>query len=103
MLKGMKIIICGYCGKMGQAVKKAAKNDPECEVVAGVDINFFESDIYSNVDKKYDFIITNPPIRVGKEILYRILLEAKDHLKLNGEVYFVIKFKAYFCRINDSG
>ena len=39
MLKGMKIIICGYCGKMGQAVRKAAKNDPECEVVAGVDIN----------------------------------------------------------------
>ena len=33
---------------------------------------------------------TNPPIRVGKEILYKILVEAKDHLKEDGEVYFVI-------------
>ena len=46
-----------------------------------VDVNIFESDIYSNVTKKYDYIITNPPISVGKEILYKILVDAKDHLK----------------------
>lgn len=54
MLKGMKIIICGYCGKMGQAVRKAAKNDPECEVVAGVDINSFENaeiPVYKNINE----------------------------------------------------
>lgn len=66
---------------------KLAKSNAELN---RVDVNFFESDIYSNVTKKYDFIITNPPIRVGKEILYKILVEAKEHLKESGEVYFVI-------------
>lgn len=55
-----------------------------------VDVNIFESDIYSNVSKKYNYIITNPPIRVGKEILYKILVEASDHLKENGKLIFVI-------------
>ncbi|MBQ9071598.1 MAG: class I SAM-dependent methyltransferase [Bacilli bacterium] len=55
-----------------------------------VDVNIFESDIYSNVDKKYDYIITNPPIRVGKKILYEILIKAKEHLKMNGHLIFVI-------------
>mgnify|MGYP003310298762 FL=1 len=55
-----------------------------------VEVNVFESDIYSNVSKKYDFIISNPPIRVGKEILYRILFEAYDYLKDGGILYIVI-------------
>jgi len=55
-----------------------------------VDVNIFESDIYSNVDKKYDYIITNPPIRVGKKILYEILIKAKEHLKEKGHLIFVI-------------
>ena len=55
-----------------------------------VDVNIFESDIYNNVDKKYDYIITNPPIRVGKKILYEILIKAKEHLKENGHLIFVI-------------
>ena len=55
-----------------------------------VDVNIFESDIYSNINKKYDYIITNPPIRVGKKILYEILIGAKEHLKENGHLIFVI-------------
>ena len=55
-----------------------------------VDVNIFESDIYSNVNKKYDYIITNPPIRVGKKILYEILISAKDYLKESGHLIFVI-------------
>ena len=69
-----------------RSLKLARKNALENRV----EVNFFESNIYENVTKKYDFIITNPPIRVGKEILYKILIEAKDHLKEDGEVYFVI-------------
>ncbi|HPF82753.1 MAG TPA: class I SAM-dependent methyltransferase [Bacilli bacterium] len=53
-------------------------------------VNIFYSDIYSNVNKKYDYIVTNPPIRVGKNILYKILFEAKEHLKANGKIYLVI-------------
>ena len=55
-----------------------------------VNVNIFESDIYSNVDKKYDFIITNPPVRVGKKILYEILFGAKDSMKEDGSLYLVI-------------
>ena len=55
-----------------------------------VDVNIFESDIYSNVTKKYDYIITNPPIRVGKKILYEILIKARDYLKKDGHLIFVI-------------
>ena len=55
-----------------------------------VKVNIFESDIYSNVNKKYNFIITNPPIRVGKKILFEILTEAKKHLNFNGKLVFVI-------------
>lgn len=55
-----------------------------------VNINIFESDIYENVFKKYDYIVTNPPIRVGKKILYQILFEAKEHLNKNGELWLVI-------------
>ena len=55
-----------------------------------VDVNIFSSDIYSNIDKKYDYIITNPPIRVGKKILYDILIGAKEHLKKDGHLIFVI-------------
>lgn len=55
-----------------------------------VDVNIFESDIYSNINKKYDNIITNPPIRVGKKVLYEILFKAKEYLKEKGCLYLVI-------------
>lgn len=55
-----------------------------------VNINAFESNAYQNITEKYDYIITNPPIRVGKEKLYEILVGAKEHLKENGKLYFVI-------------
>ena len=58
--------------------------------INNVHVNIFESDIYSNVTKKYDYIITNPPIRVGKKILYEILIGAKEKLKDNGHLIFVI-------------
>ena len=53
-------------------------------------VNIFKSDIFSNVEKKYDFIITNPPIRVGKKILYNILFDSIKHLKKEGKLIFVI-------------
>lgn len=55
-----------------------------------VNVNIFESNIYEKVSKKYDFIITNPPIRVGKKILYQILFEAKNYLKEAGELWLVV-------------
>ena len=53
--------------------------------------NIFKSNIYENIDKKYKYIITNPPIRAGKDILRKFLFSAKDHLKDNGELWFVMR------------
>lgn len=50
----------------------------------------FESDCYQNIDKKYDVIITNPPIRAGKKIVNTFLFEARNYLKENGVLYFVM-------------
>ena len=69
-----------------RAIELAKKNAK----LNNVDVNIFESNIYSNVTNKYDYIITNPPIRVGKEILYKILVGALDFLKEHGSLIFVI-------------
>ena len=55
-----------------------------------VETHIFKSDVYENIDKKYDFIITNPPIRVGKKILYNILFGANNYLKDQGEMWLVV-------------
>lgn len=55
--------------------------------------NVFESDAYENIHKKYDYILSNPPIRVGKEKLYEIIMGAKKHLKDNGELWIVVRKK----------
>lgn len=52
--------------------------------------NIFESNLYDKIDKQYDYIITNPPIRVGKETLYKILFGAFEHLKELGCLIFVV-------------
>ena len=56
-----------------------------------ININVFLSDCYKNVTKKYKTIITNPPIRAGKKIVYDILLNARNHLEPDGTLYLVIR------------
>ena len=56
-----------------------------------VKANVFSSDVYSNVDKKYNYIITNPPIRAGKEVVRSFLLGGYDYLNDNGMLYFVMR------------
>lgn len=50
----------------------------------------FISDIYSNIDKKYDVIISNPPIRAGKKVYMNIINNAVNYLNQDGEFYFVM-------------
>lgn len=54
-------------------------------------INVFESNVYENIDSKYSSIITNPPIRAGKKIVYDIVMKAKDYLEDNGKLFLVIR------------
>ena len=69
-----------------RAVHLAVMNLKENDVSARA----FYSNVYENVDKKYDIIVTNPPIRAGKDIVYKILFGARDYLVLGGALYFVI-------------
>lgn len=55
-----------------------------------VKTNVFESNIYENVTDKYDYIISNPPIRVGNEILHKILFDAQEYLNENGQLWIVV-------------
>ncbi len=42
----------------------------------------------------YDFIVMNPPIRAGKETVYRLFSEAREHLsEPEGRLYIVIRVK----------
>ncbi len=51
----------------------------------------FESDGFKKVNKRYDRIVFNPPIRAGKETIYKIFEDSKRYLKENGAFYIVIK------------
>ena len=54
-------------------------------------VNIFESNVYQNVSSKYSSIITNPPIRAGKQVVYDIVMYAKDYLEENGKLFLVIR------------
>ncbi len=51
----------------------------------------FESDCYSNITEKYNYIVTNPPIRAGKKIVYEILMKAKNYLEKDGKLFLVVR------------
>lgn len=98
---------CGY-GPIGLAVSKSL--DLEVHMV---DVNkralhltkmnakknnidkaiIYESDCYSNVDEKIKFrtIITNPPIRAGKKVVYEIVFGARFHLANDGNLFIVVR------------
>ncbi len=42
---------------------------------------------------RYDLIILNPPIRAGKETVYRLFREAREHLNEGGRFYIVIRVR----------
>lgn len=51
------------------------------------------SDIYSNVTKTFDMIISNPPIRAGKIVVHGIASGAYDKLNQGGAFYAVVQKK----------
>ncbi|MCS5350004.1 class I SAM-dependent methyltransferase [Staphylococcus aureus] len=44
-------------------------------------------------NESLDFVLTNPPIRAGKETVHRIFEQAFDKLDANGELFVVIQKK----------
>lgn len=55
-----------------------------------VNAKAFESNVYENIKEKYDVIISNPPIRAGKEIYMNIIVKSIEYLKEDGEFWFVM-------------
>ncbi|MGI6787502.1 MAG: class I SAM-dependent methyltransferase [Acholeplasmataceae bacterium] len=58
-----------------------------------VEVKAFESDLFSNVEVKADIIFSNPPIRAGKEVIFKLYEEANKNLNDNGELWIVIRTK----------
>jgi len=56
-------------------------------------VQIYESDIYEEIVEKFDLILTNPPIRAGKDIVHKIVLNSVDYLTSNGSIYVVIQKK----------
>lgn len=56
-----------------------------------VNAKCFVSNIYDNINEKYDVIITNPPVRAGKKTLLAILVGAKDFLNEGGFLWYVLR------------
>lgn len=53
--------------------------------------NIIKSDLFENVSEKFDFIITNPPIRAGKQLLLKLIKESVNYLNKNGKLVLVIR------------
>lgn len=53
----------------------------------------YKSDGLNDITKSYDLIITNPPIRAGKETVHRFFTDSYNHLTDNGELFVVINKK----------
>ncbi len=56
-------------------------------------IKAYKSFAYENVDGLFDVIISNPPIRAGKKVVFEILDKAYQYLNNNGFLIIVIQKK----------
>lgn len=56
-------------------------------------VDVYESDVYQCIEEAYDVIISNPPIRAGKKVVFSILEGAFEHLHQQGELWIVIQKK----------
>ena len=65
------------------AKMNAEKNKIKADII--------ESNAFSNINDKYDIIITNPPVHAGKKVTLDFLLGAREHLNPNGELWYVLR------------
>ncbi len=83
-LKNVKMLMVDVNKRALHLTKMNAKEN-------GVIVDIRESDGVSRIDDKFDYIVTNPPIRVGKTKLYELINDALLHLNKDGELFLVIR------------
>ncbi|MDO5298545.1 MAG: methyltransferase [Clostridia bacterium] len=49
------------------------------------------SDGFAQIEGMFDAVITNPPIRAGKAVIYGMFEDARAHLRPGGALYLVIR------------
>ena len=49
------------------------------------------SDGFEKVEGEFDAVITNPPIRAGKAVIYKMFEDAKTHLREGGRLFLVVR------------
>ncbi|GIN58927.1 hypothetical protein J8TS2_32460 [Lederbergia ruris] len=77
---------------INQRALELAKENAEINRVHNV--NIYESDGLLNVKEgNFSAIVTNPPIRAGKQIVHRMFEQSFQHLKADGELWVVIQKK----------
>ncbi|MGT2771268.1 class I SAM-dependent methyltransferase [Streptococcus marimammalium] len=69
-----------------ELAKKNAQNNH-------VEANIFHSYLYDQVKDRFDYIVSNPPIRAGKEVVHEIISKSINHLNENGSLTIVIQKK----------
>ena len=74
-----------------RAVTLSKKNAAQNNVT---NVEVLQSDGFSNLtNRKFAAIVTNPPIRAGKKLIYSLFAESKTHLHPKGELWIVIQKK----------
>ncbi|WP_074481752.1 class I SAM-dependent methyltransferase [Streptococcus equinus] len=59
----------------------------------GICADIFQSNIYEKVNGTFDYIISNPPIRAGKQVVHTIISESINYLNAGGNLTIVIQKK----------
>ena len=57
----------------------------------GVRAQVVQGDGFESVTGTFDAIVTNPPIRAGKAVIYNLFAQAREHLNGGGALYVVIR------------
>lgn len=58
---------------------------------ACTNVKAFESNVYENIISKYSCIVTNPPIRAGKKVVYEMVMNAHNYLEKDGVLFLVVR------------
>ena len=58
-----------------------------------VEATIFQSNIYEQVEGTFDHVISNPPIRAGKQVVHEIIEKSKEFLEIGGDLTIVIQKK----------